>query len=1060
MLFNLKCVQIKDIIFDYSEIRTRLISLIMEETMKKSTVQLFLILITISICFYAFSEQQPINPEGRTYLFKISPTKQPDNASLAIIEKGYKSLITFNIPKDADIKTILYALFLKGEDKDKKLEIFLNNEKINFAPVRRSDGLLYRIPAGKLNIAKNLFEIKSLDNQPLKFESIEVFSLVDSFEEVHFGWAFSDIVPFVQPPKHPDQDKYDALHYELNIDLNMSSTYVNATFTVTGIATVDNFNQLVLDFDANGGSMIVSKIDTGEGTPSLSFSIDDTNDWLIITLPTILDQTDTFTTRISYSGIPSTGGAFASAYNYTTHGSGVPLIYTFNEPYKARKWLPCKDVPEDKATIDLHITAPSSYFAVSNGKLTSIEDIGGGKRRFNYSESYPIATYLISICCTNYTFASAVYTSQDGGTTMTVGHYIYPENTSELGATVGTLEGLNLFSKLFGEYPFITEKYVTATHEDTAGMEHQTCTSMPPLDLAPDGRGRRNIHELSHQWFGDSITMRHFDHLWLNEGFGTYCEAIYNEYYIGTTAYHNTVNGWEATGINNTTPLVNSNADAFAGSLVYRKGGWVLHMLRHVIGDDNFFLSMKNYAIKYAYSTALTPNFQAEVEAVYGQSLDWFFQEWVYGVGRPTYSWSWTQQTTPEGKTLNLTITQSGNLFTMPLDVRVSDLNGNSKDFVVWNNQNIQSYLLDIGNLDAFNVIIDPDNWVLNYKGTAPQTPTLQSVVGAQNENNITIKWQSDGVNIAGFQLVSSEDLTTWTLLADIGTLNGTARNYIINNIGSETAYYFCIRAISTTGQPSELSDTYGARRSIYSKKILVVDGYDRWDSQGRGTSHKWAAWHGKAVSRFGLPFDTCANEIVSVGTINLADFEAVLWVLGEESTTNETFSSIEQGLVKTYLNAGGNLFVSGAEVGWDLDSQGTTNDRSFYNNYLKATFVSDDSNDYSVEGTLDGIFKGLIFNYDNGSAGIYPVNYADVIAPYGGSVACLKYDVNNVAGIQFKGNFPEFSAEGALVHFAFPFETIYPEETRNEIMKRILLFFNVPQWNALLAGATEFILY
>ncbi|MCX7766388.1 MAG: M1 family aminopeptidase, partial [Candidatus Sumerlaeia bacterium] len=644
---------------------------------------------------------------------------------------------------------------------------------------------------------------------------------------------------------------------------------------------------------------------------------------------------------------------------------------------------------------------------VSNGKLLSIEDVAGNKRCFHYAETYPMVTYLASICCTNYVFGSTVYTALDGITTMTVGHYVYPENSDELGGIVGTMEAMLLFRDLFGEYPFLREKYVTATHNSGSGMEHQTCTSMPPRDLVPDGRGRRNIHELAHQWFGDSITMRHFDHLWLNEGFATYCEALYVEHFQGRSAYHNYVNRWNTLGINDTTPLVNPNADAFSGSLVYRKGAWVLHMLRHVVGDEKFFTALRNYYQRFAYQTTLTPDLQAEFEAVYGASLEWFFQEWVYGTGRPTYNWSWVVEKTKGDNILHLTITQtqSGNVFTMPLDVKVSDVNGNSETYVVWNNQRTQVFDINIGNLDAYDVVIDPDKWVLHRVGTSAPVPTLKSVIGSSGNYSATVNWQSGGGNTAGFQLIASVDLTNWTLIADRNVLSPTVQSFVLTNLIPDTPYYIRIRAIASTGQPSALSDVYGVKLTSIAgaPKVLVVDGYDRWDSQGRGTSHPWAAWHGKAVNAYGyVAFDSCANEAVIDGSVPLNNYSAVLWVLGEESTTDETFSTQEQNLVKGYLNNGGSLLVSGSEIGWDLDNRGTSEDIAFYNNYLKADYVSDNSADYSVYGTGEGIFAGLSVNFDDGSAGIYPVGYPDVITPYGGSIATLRYNENAIAAVQF----------------------------------------------------------
>lgn len=993
-----------------------------------------------------------IDPNARIYLFDLSSPENAENARLKFTEQNQSVEVYFDIPKEADLKETMYALHIKGIDPDISPRVILNDRSVDFSPVRRKDGLLFRLPPGRLKPEDNIIRIEAADSKSLSFESIQAFSLVDTFEEVHFEIAFADVKIATQPAKHPDQDKYDALHYDLSLELNMSSTLIsNASLSVTARVTAESLNQLVLDFHPNSGNMVVSQVRDDLENP-LSFSVNSSSNWLLVTLPETLSTSDTFTVKIDYSGTPAATGStvpFGAPYRRETHGGGgTPVIYTFSQPYGARHWWPCKDIPEDKATIDLHITTPKPYFAVSNGKLVSIEDLSETKHCFHYSETYPVVTYLVSICCTNYSYVSGVYTSDDGLTTMPIGHYVYPENyEEEKNGLIGTLEAMHVFADLFGEYPFITEKYVTATHNSGSGMEHQTCTSMPPDNLYPDGRHRRNIHELCHMWFGDSITMDHYDHLWLNEGFGTYGEALYVEYYQGKTAYHDYVNGWNSSGVSNSTPLVSSNADVFSGSVVYRKGAWVLHMLRNVVGDANFFQAARNYYDKYAYGTALTPDLQAEFEAVYGKSLDWFFQEWVYGIGRPTYTWSWYVETNKADSTLHLTInqTQSGSAFQMPIDVEISDINGNSWTYVVENTLKTQTFEIPIGDKEAFNVDIDPDNWILNYFGASSITdPAWFRIVPNVTNDGAVLTWEKSGGNVSGYQVIVSENLTTWTLTVDAGILTADKGNHTIEGLDPGSQYYFRIRALSTTGQPSALSDVYGISMKPQEKKVLIVDGYDRWDSQNRGVSHPFAAWHGMAVNAFGIGFDSCANEAVIDGSMLLSDYNAVIWVLGEESTTDDTFNAQEQAIVTTYLQGGGKLFVSGAEVGWDLDYR--NNGRTFYRDYLKALYVQDDSDGlFTLQGIPAGIFHDLSFAFDNGSAGIYYAQYPDEISPNGGgSLLNLQYGGTLGAAIQFSGMFPSGLKEGKLVYFGFPFETIYPEEMRFEVMDRILTFFDL----------------
>ena len=229
---------------------------------------------------------------------------------------------------------------------------------------------------------------------------------------------------------------------------------------------------------------------------------------------------------------------------------------------------------------------------------------------------------------------------------MPISHAIFPENWgTEGGAAAGTLQVLNFFAEQFGEYPFLNEKYFTASHRDGVGMEHQTCTSMPGNETdsvgVSDGYNRRNVHELAHQWFGDLITGRTFDHLWLNEGFATYCEALFYEYQQGVQAFHSFVNAWS---VSTTTPVVGPNSDSFSGSVVYRKGAWVLHMLRHVVGDATFNQILRQWVVNPSthYGTAVSSDFEDVAESVSGMDLTAFFNQWLYrpdGVSssRPTY---------------------------------------------------------------------------------------------------------------------------------------------------------------------------------------------------------------------------------------------------------------------------------------------------------------------------------------------------------------------------------------------------------------------------------------
>jgi hypothetical protein len=194
-------------------------------------------------------------------------------------------------------------------------------------------------------------------------------------------------------------------------------------------------------------------------------------------------------------------------------------------------------------------------------------------------------------------------------------------------------------------------------------------------------------------------------------------------------------------------------------------------------------------------------------------------------------------------------------------------------------------------------------------------------------------------------------------------------------------------------------------------------------------------------------------NEAVLDGLVSLNDYSIVDYILGDESTANETFSSAEQESLKVFLKSGGKLFVSGSEVAWDLDYKGTASDKDFNHNYLKCQYVSDAPNNqagvfYQAESILNSIFDGVdIINFDNGSQGTINVRYPDVLTGINGGLNCLQYSnvTNQFAGTSFEGIFPNAAVPGKVILVGFPFESIYPEEKRNIFLSNVISFFNMP---------------
>ncbi len=327
-----------------------------------------------------------------------------------------------------------------------------------------------------------------------------------------------------------------------------------------------------------------------------------------------------------------------------------------------------------------------------------------------------------------------------------------------------------------------------------------------------------------------------------------------------------------------------------------------------------------------------------------------------------------------------------------------------------------------------------------------PAQPTLRFV--QEIPNGLTVSWFSNtDEDLLGYRLYFSFDNDIWSLFTDERSLKATQQDTSVNQVLNRDIY-FRLTAVDNAPSPNEsiASDVYGLSNGTFKEKVLIVDGFDRM-SGGSWTepNHFFAVTHGRAIAANGFSFDTTPNEAIVDGIVDLNDYKALFWILGDESTADETFSTAEQNLVKDYLEGGGMLFVSGSEMAWDLDrdnasSGSTPADEQFLHEYLKVDYVADDSQVLSATGVEGTIFEGLSFNY---GVSPYPEDFPDVINPFGGNVTVnLKYNASQNAAIQYQGPFGSSAIPGKLVYLGFPFETITGEANRIELMRRVLGFF------------------
>jgi Peptidase family M1 domain/Peptidase M1 N-terminal domain/Secretion system C-terminal sorting domain len=504
-------------------------------------------------------------------------------------------------------------------------------------------------------------------------------------------------------------ETFDVTYYKINFKLTIESTYLSGYVRMEAISKVSNLSAITLDLM---NSMTVDSVKAGGVTAAF------------VQNPTTVDITldrsylngELFTVYVFYQGVPGSSG-FGS-FEFYSHGSpSTPWIWSLSEPYGAKDWWPCKDHPSDKAdSVDMFVTCNSAYKVGSNGKLLSVTDNGDGTSTHHWKEVYPISTYLVMIAVTNYAQFSNwfKYTLTDS---MEILNYVLPEHlaSAQSGLPVA-VTGLQIFSNLFGLYPFINEKFGHAEFGWGGGMEHQTMTSLTGF-----GEGLV-IHELAHEWFGDMITCRNWPDLWLNEGFATYCEALYNEVKYGKSSYFGSMNSEmsSAKSASGTLYLQDTSGvgSMFGYANVYAKGATVLHMLRHAMGDSLFFKAMYNYANdpRFKYGTAKSTDFQEVCETTSGMDLDYFFNEWVFGESYPRYEYSWNAQ--PEGDMYSVSVTvgqstptSNPSFFTMPLDLKVTGT-GLDTTVTVFNNAIQQTFTFTVAK-NPTNIQLDPEGWIM-----------------------------------------------------------------------------------------------------------------------------------------------------------------------------------------------------------------------------------------------------------------------------------------------------------------------------------------------------------
>lgn len=524
---------------------------------------------------------------------------------------------------------------------------------------------------------------------------------------------------------NPNTLNYDLRYQRLELDLDPAQQFVSGTVTSH---FVPNQNISSIYFDLSDALTVSEVKYHGAILPFTQLATKE----LKIDFPAVIPSSSLDSLSIKYSGAPDTGGSAGDAFTVSTQ-NGTPVLYTLSEPYGAQEWFPTKQSLNDKIEkVDLKINTPSQYNVASNGKLYSETLLPGNRKLTFWQTNYPIPAYLIALGITNYTKLNDTM----GSPAFPFVNYLYPSTTSNstvMSNIEWTKTVMNTFEQYFGPYPYRNEKYGHMQFGWGGGMEHATMSSM--------GSWGRGIiaHELAHQWFGDKVTCGAWNDIWLNEGFATFGEHLANEKLLMTNSQFMSYLSSEMNYITSSsggsvyvsdTNLGNTGA-IFSGRLSYSKGGYVVRMIKWILGDDAFYSALKDYHSRpeLAYGYAKTADLKNSLLMSTGKDFTEFFNDWIYGQGHPTYQIRWNQTS---DQMLRFRVSQttshsSVNFFEMPLPIKVNGTGGQVAYLVLNHTTKNQNFAEQI-NFPVSSVQFNYENQILQRNSTVTKDTTILAV--------------------------------------------------------------------------------------------------------------------------------------------------------------------------------------------------------------------------------------------------------------------------------------------------------------------------------------------
>ena len=503
---------------------------------------------------------------------------------------------------------------------------------------------------------------------------------------------------------YPRQTAVDVRHYVFRLTLGDASNEIAGEATVTLRFTRPDVKHVSLDLtsETGGRGMTVASVTSG-GQP-LRYA--HREDRLVIGLDNTPKAGDEIAITVGYRGVPAGG------LRLIDNMHGERTAFSENWPNRARHWLPMIDHPYDKATGEFIVTAPSHYQVVANGVLIEEVDLPGEERRTHWRQSVPIASWLYALGMAR--FATHHYAVVRGIPQQV---WAFPQDRDTAYRTFETTgrRAFEYFSDAIGPYPYEKLAHVQAAGI-SGGTEHASAIFYGEKGVA--GGRAPVVHEVAHQWWGNAVTEKDWDDVWLSEGFATYFAHLFTEQTSGREAFVAGLRSDITTIVQAQLKapdqaVIHRNISDMRGVLnrfVYQKGGWVLHMLRGVMGTEQFWSGIREYYRVYRDANASTDDFRLVMEQASGRELSWFFDQWLRRPGVARLSGTWHYDAAARRVTVELT--QAGQPYRLPLEIGITAAGGDLRIERVELTGERGRFTIS-ADREPSAIVLDPNTWTL-----------------------------------------------------------------------------------------------------------------------------------------------------------------------------------------------------------------------------------------------------------------------------------------------------------------------------------------------------------